>query len=178
MGSEDRWQILRWRSTPLAPLLKMLAGFCSVRSTCWDRYCLSSAIAATMATTPASDLRVAWPANNRRGNAAPEGATEFLFICCPNCDLSGSRSSSTMHDADHCPQTTRSQCTNDSCAMTGKGHKRSFRDPIGMSAPGGRADVFRQNADIRISMLDCRGRPTGCAGGCRPSGAIPLADGH
>jgi len=47
------------------------------------------------------------------------------------------------------------------------GHKRSFRDPIGMSAPGGRADVFRQNADIRISMSDCRGCPAGrvCARG-------------
>ena len=64
--------------------------------------------------------------------------------------------------------------------MSESGHKRSFCDSTGMSAPGGRADVFRQNADIRISMSDCRGRPAGCVGGGRRGiNPTPMADvGH
>ena len=46
-----------------------------------------------------------------------------------------------------------------------------------MSAPGGRAEVFRQNADIGILMSECRGCPAGrvWAGGgaLLPDGQCP-----
>ncbi len=37
--------------------------------------------------------------------------------------------------------------------MSGLGNKRSFRDPTGMSAPGGRADEISTKADVG---LECR----------------------
>jgi hypothetical protein len=43
-----------------------------------------------MAITPASDLRVAWPANNRRGNPTPE----MIFLL-GNANLMGGRNRSS-----------------------------------------------------------------------------------